>query len=85
MKLKQDVESSWECPFVSVSEGRSGAQQASCNVKEKRGSVESPTLTQQALAFFLVPIHKTTHKTKQRISHCRNLFLRSAAAGTHPI
>ena len=33
MKLKQDVESSWECPFVSVSEEESGAQQAFCNVK----------------------------------------------------
>jgi len=49
MKLKQDVESSWKCPFVSVSEEESGAQG------------ESPTLTQQALAFFLVHIHKTTH------------------------
>jgi len=25
--------SSWKCPFVSASEGRSGAQQAFCNVK----------------------------------------------------
>jgi len=33
MKLKQDVESSWECPFVSVSEGRSEAQHAFCNVE----------------------------------------------------
>jgi len=33
MKLKQDVESSWQCPFVSASEEKSGAQQAFCNVK----------------------------------------------------
>ncbi len=33
MKLKQDVESSWKCPFVSVSEEESEAQQAFCNVK----------------------------------------------------
>jgi len=33
MKLKQDVESSWQCPFVSVSEEKSEAQQAFCNVK----------------------------------------------------
>ena len=66
MKLKQDVESSWQCPFVSVSEEESEAQHAFCNVKEKRGSVESPTLTQLALAFFLVCIHKTTHAKIQR-------------------
>jgi len=35
MKLKQDVESSWQCPFVSVSEEESEAQHAFCNVKEK--------------------------------------------------
>ncbi|RKX43833.1 MAG: hypothetical protein DRP27_07710 [Thermotogae bacterium] len=33
MKLKQDVESSWECPFVSASEEKSEAQHAFCNVK----------------------------------------------------
>jgi len=33
MKLKQDVESSWKCPFVSASEGESEAQQAFCYVK----------------------------------------------------
>jgi len=61
MKLKQDVESSWQCPFVSVSKGRSEAQHAFCNVKEKGRRGESLTLTQQALAFFLIRIHKTTH------------------------
>ena len=62
MKLKQDVESSWQCPFVSVSEEESEAQHAFCNVKEKEGSDnESPTLTQLALVFSLVRIHKTTH------------------------
>jgi len=33
MKLKQDVESSWKSLFVSANEGKSGAQQAFCNVK----------------------------------------------------
>jgi len=33
MKLKQDVESSWQCPFVSASEEESEAQQAFCYVK----------------------------------------------------
>ena len=33
MKLKQDVESSWKCLFVSANEGESGAQQAFCYVK----------------------------------------------------
>jgi len=61
MKLKQDVESSWKCPFVSVSEEESEAQHAFCNVKEKRESGESLTLTQLALAFSLLRIHKTTH------------------------
>ena len=39
MKLKQDVESSWQCPFVSVSKEESEAQHAFCNVKssEKGG------------------------------------------------
>ena len=36
MKLKQDVESSWKCPFVSVSEEESEAQHAFCNVKEEK-------------------------------------------------
>jgi len=35
MKLKQDVESSWKCPFVSVSEEEGEAQHAFCNVKEE--------------------------------------------------
>ncbi|RKX43499.1 MAG: hypothetical protein DRP27_08040, partial [Thermotogae bacterium] len=41
MKLKQDVESSWKCPFVSVSEEKSEAQHAFCKVKttvSSRGS-----------------------------------------------
>jgi len=33
MKLKQDVESSWQCPFVSASEEKNEAQQAFCYVK----------------------------------------------------
>jgi len=37
MKLKQDVESSWQYPFVSVSEEESKAQHAFCNVKEGKG------------------------------------------------
>jgi len=36
MKLKQDVESSWKCPFVSVSEEEGEAQHAFCNVKSER-------------------------------------------------
>ena len=42
MKLKQDVESSWQCPFVSVSEEKSEAQHAFCNVKEKRRKWRPP-------------------------------------------
>jgi len=62
MKLKQDVESSWLCPFVSVSKEESEAQHAFCNVKKEKGRrSESLTLTQLALAFSLVHIHKTTH------------------------
>jgi len=33
MKLKQDVESSWKYPFVSVSEGESETLQAFCYVE----------------------------------------------------
>ena len=40
MKLKQDVESSWQCPFVSVSEEESEAQHAFCNVKKEKREVE---------------------------------------------
>jgi len=36
-KLKQDVESSWQCPFVSVSKEESEAQHAFCNVKKGKG------------------------------------------------
>jgi len=36
MKLKQDVESLWQCPFVSVSKEESEAQHAFCNVKSER-------------------------------------------------
>ncbi|RKX42275.1 MAG: hypothetical protein DRP27_09600 [Thermotogae bacterium] len=43
----------------------SGAQHAFCNVKKGRGSA-SHMLTQLALAFFLVCIHKTTHARIQR-------------------
>ena len=67
MKLRQDVESSWQCPFVSVSEEESEAQHAFCNVKEKKGRRgESLTFTQLALALSLLCIHKTTHAKIQR-------------------
>jgi len=36
-----------------------------CGIKGE-GSDESPTLTQLALAFFLIRIHKTTHAKIQR-------------------
>jgi len=38
-------------------------------------SGESHTITQLALAFFLVCIHKTTHAKRWRISHCRMLVV----------
>ncbi|RKX44243.1 MAG: hypothetical protein DRP27_06895, partial [Thermotogae bacterium] len=43
MKLKQDVESSWQCPFVSASKEESGAQHAFCNVKKEKREVENPS------------------------------------------
>ena len=40
-----------------------------------RGSGKSHTLTQLALAFFLLRIHKTTHAKREGIPHCRMLVV----------
>jgi len=53
MKLKQDVESSWQCPFVSVSKEESEAQHAFCNVKKEKRKWRIPHIHTACTRFLL--------------------------------
>jgi len=67
MKLKQDVESSWQCPFVSVSEEKSGAQHAFCNVK-------SPPLSFARVALWMRTRKKAKHNKRSAMRNPLSLL-----------